>query len=219
MWRVQELHWVGLKSEFLLVPYVALLRDCSQPLLSLCMEASLCSSVQIPKKNLLWRSQECHTEEVKLLPSPKKEDSFPSGCSVSELRLEPRFLDFLAPYPLGAVQHRAYRGIFPLKTNRWRLLPFRLPLLTRAWYFKEPQKTCFLHKSSCHIFICGIFMVLFSKTKSTAWLWELFGDLQALWHTIETCRFTLCNYLSKTLLICQLNCDFHIGVSELGCHP
>lgn len=128
---------------------------------------------------------------------PEKECSFPSGHLVSELGLEPRCLDFWAPSLLGAVQLHAYRGIFPSKTNRWLLPPFRLPLLTRAWYFKKTEKTGFLHNSSCHTFICSIFMVLLSKRKSTVWLGEVFGDLQALWHNLETCRFT-CETLPLT---------------------
>lgn len=49
---------------------------------------------------------------------PKKENSFPSGRLVSELGLQPTFLDFSAPSPLGAVQHHAYRGVIPPKTNQ-----------------------------------------------------------------------------------------------------
>lgn len=146
----------------------------------LCAEAPVCSM----EKNLFWRSQECHTEEVKSIASPKWELDPREGRSyplqwtlkLSELRLGSRFHGH---FSAGSCAHRAHRGIFPSKTNWWLLPPSRQPLLSTAWYFKEPQET----------FPSELFLSyppiqhLHGVTSVRERIWLDFGSLwQALWH-------------------------------------
>lgn len=126
-----------------------------------------------PQKNLLWRSQAFHTEEVKLIASPKweldprEDSSFPSGHSVSELRLESRFL---SPLSAGSCAHDAHRDIFSSKTNWWLLPPSRQTLSQSLVLLRNHRKRVSFRTLLVVSSYAASSWCYFSK--SMAWLWE-----------------------------------------------